>query len=876
MPDTTGTERRFYSLAGTFTVTARDGARYRLKVPGTLDESNIGHADDPALLDAPLPHPDAIVTAFDRVLTDEDDFTAPSEPEPPVKAPILTRYTRKYSFRGPVLFSRTVDYMESAEKRLFLEVERARVLRLFVDGREVLHHGAETLVTPHVFEVTGRLFGGRRVSFLSDNRFPGLPAYEILPGNMASDDTQTNWNGLLGYVRLREENNFFTENVRVFTDHYSVRDGGSLSARIEINAEFPAELVMRLTSPALTAPVIRKVMLTEGVNRIAIDRLSLRAGLRLWDEWDGALQEFTVELSNGDVKTVRFGIRTLGISEGHKFTLNGRPLFLRGESSEAVHPDTGWLPTDKSAWEKIFRAYKSYGVNFVRFVTHCPPEAAFEAADEAGILLMPELSGVQGPESYQSERSRAYFRREALEILRVYGHHPSFAFLSFGDGFTEPLGAHPFQSTLLSELRDQAPGLLISPGANVISADFDFVMSGHPEELPPFVTKPVLAVDQGHFEMLPDFSEIDMLTGALSPDNLLAMRDAVEEKGLMGVWQKYVASSGETAVRRYRELIEKHYLDLRIAGIALSGLQDMPGRNTPPEGVMNACYVPKRFDFADPKLFSNFYGPVVLLAGFEKYAYSYGETLKLPLYVMNYGRKPLNYPFRATLSHGDLRIDRTFDRRTVAPGRIRKIGELNVLLEAGPEERTAREMTLTLRFGAYESEYPVCVYPSRVPVCPENVLECEELDDIAAAYLREGGNVFITPRVPSETTEGNRFVDGSHPIFRSYLTENYSGLNWRNIPGKAAFRLPQGFRSIVRLLRQPLDDAPYAQLFEARVLNGAVLVSSLGLKEQILHPEAAALLSCMYRYMGSYEFSPVPELSLRELREILKEASLGI
>ena len=693
---------------------------------------------------------------------------------------------------------------------------------------------------------------------------------------MASDDTQTNWNGLLGYVRLREENNFFTENILVFTESYSARTGGFLSARVEISADFPAEMTLRLSSPALVSPLVRRVALREGLNRLAFDRLALRPGLRRWDEGDGALQEFKVELENGDVKAIRFGIRTLGISQGNKFTLNGRPIFLRGESSEAVHPDTAWLPTDKAAWERIFRAYKSYGVNFVRFVTHCPPEAAFEAADEAGVLLMPELSGVQGPESYQTERSRAYFRREALEIVRVYGHHPSFAFLSFGSGFAEAAGAHPFLSALLSELRDQAPGLLIAAGANIISADFDFVMLSRPETLPAFVTKPVLTVDQGHFEMLPDFSEIDMLTGMLSPDNLVAKRDAVEEQGLSGVWQKYVSSSGESALRRIRELIEKQYLDLRVAGIALAGLQDMPGRNAPPEGFMNACYVPKRFEFADPKRFSNFFGPVALLAGFEKYAYSYGETLALPLYVMNYGKQPLNYPFRASLSHGELRIDRTFDRQTVNPGRIRKVGEIRVLLTAEPEERTAREMTLSLRFGAYEAEYPVCVYPSSIPVCPENVLETEELDDLAAAFLREGGNVFVTPRVSAETTEGNRYVDGSHPIFRNYLTENYSGLNWRNIPGKAALRLPKGFRPIVRLLRQPLDDAPGAQLFEARVLNGAVLVSSLGLKEQILHPEAAALLSCIYRYMGSYEFSPVPEISVQELREILKEASIGV
>ena len=88
-----------------------------------------------------------------------------------------------------------------------------------------------------------------------------------------------------------------------------------------------------------------------------------------------------------------------------------------------------------------------------------------------------------------------------------------------------------------------------------------------------------------------------------------------------------------------------------------------------------------------------------------------------------------------------------------APGRIRKVGEIRVLLTAEPEERTAKEMTLSLRFGAYEAEYPVCVYPSNIPVCPESVLETEELDDLAAAFLREGGNVFVTPRVSQETTE---------------------------------------------------------------------------------------------------------------------------
>ena len=47
---------------------------------------------------------------------------------------------------------------------------------------------------------------------------------------------------------------------------------------------------------------------------------------------------------------------------------------------------------NKEDWIKIFRTGKDYGMNHWRFHSWCPPEAAFEAADEVGIYLQPELT----------------------------------------------------------------------------------------------------------------------------------------------------------------------------------------------------------------------------------------------------------------------------------------------------------------------------------------------------------------------------------------------------------------------------------------------------------------------------------------------------
>ena len=46
---------------------------------------------------------------------------------------------------------------------------------------------------------------------------------------------------------------------------------------------------------------------------------------------------------------------------------------------------------NKEGWQKVYAAAKEYGLNHLRFHSWCPPEAAFEAADEMGFYLQVEL-----------------------------------------------------------------------------------------------------------------------------------------------------------------------------------------------------------------------------------------------------------------------------------------------------------------------------------------------------------------------------------------------------------------------------------------------------------------------------------------------------
>lgn len=466
-----------YSLEGKWQADMGDGRLYPINLPGTLDENGIGDRD----CGSGQWHPDSS-------LGNQQGFQK--------EGVILTRLTRKHTWEGAVRMSRRIAFQASHGKRVFLEAERARCLRLWVDGQEVPAFRRPSISTPHIFEVTERFAGEtggagmsedpvgeaeagkcllpgegegpvHDVVLVADNSYPGLPHDDIVYSSAATDETQTNWNGVLGYLRLRVEEPVFVETVRVYpvgsevTVAVCVSALGSWAGRIGVFSEaLGSVLSMEAFGEAGNTEIVLKGQLaSETVKR--------------WDESEGNLYGLRVSLDGASCpgkipgefiapefhseKSVTFGIRDFGSDSQGRLTLNGRRIFLRSEANCAVYPETGHCPMSVDKWMEILATYQSYGVNCVRFHSHCPPEAAFTAADRLGVLMQPELSHWNPRDAFETEESFAYYRTELMEILRMLANHPSFVMLSLGNELHASQKGHGRMKELLDTARGMEP-----------------------------------------------------------------------------------------------------------------------------------------------------------------------------------------------------------------------------------------------------------------------------------------------------------------------------------------------------------------------------------------------------------------------------------
>ena len=73
-----------------------------------------------------------------------------------------------------------------------------------------------TLSTPYIFELTGAAPGEHEFTFLSDNSYPGMPKAAICYSSAATDETQTNWNGILGECSMYTRPQNFIDSLRVY------------------------------------------------------------------------------------------------------------------------------------------------------------------------------------------------------------------------------------------------------------------------------------------------------------------------------------------------------------------------------------------------------------------------------------------------------------------------------------------------------------------------------------------------------------------------------------------------------------------------------------------------------------------------------------
>ena len=940
-------------LDGRWHVVLTDGTAAQMHLPGTLDESGIGHRD----AGTNQWHPDAALgNATEEV--DKD-------------APIATRFTRRHTYEGEARISRKVTVPDYGTDRLFVLAERARVLRLAVDGEECEVFRQGTLSTPYIFELTGVTPGEHELTFFSDNSYPGMPKDAICYSSAATDETQTNWNGILGNLCMYTRPKNFIESVRIYPKKLKRSGGYVADVCVELapgakESLKDAKIILRSEALAETeefgktqksaeifthlGDALTKIEAAGPENRKTVEiwfrDLPLRENVKLWDEDEGNLYEMVATLDSGmstedevggdaECRTC-FGIRIFGDNGSGRFSLNGRTIFLRSEANCAEYPETGHPPMTVSEWKEILQKYRSYGINCVRFHSHCEPEAAFAAADELGMLLQPELSHWDPKNAFGTEESYRYYRAELTAILKTYANHPSFVMLTLGNELQARGEGRDRMQDLVRTAKQLDPTRLYANGSNTFygeegcdpESDFytsqsckDVVIRGtfsgmrgyinenYPSadhtydaamaEIRKSYTKPVFSFEVGQFEVLPDFGELESFQGISDPVNLKLIRKRVEERGLLPVWKKYVEATGELSRLAYREEIEAAMRTRELSGISLLGLQDFPGQGTALVGMMNSHMEPKPYSFARPKRFREFFRESRIFVKMPRYTYEEGEHLTAEVEAANFGKESITGELGWTLGYrdcavnsgrGELRCDRADRQKNCPPGTYTSLGRLDIPLEV---KGVSAALILTVSIGDCTSTYPVWVYQKTSPECPKNVYETRVFDEQTRAVLQNGGRVYLSPdadreRLPNSiktqfTTdfwsvgtfaeqEGGmgQLIDTEHPIFRNFPTDFHTDWQWWIVAGKRAVILPRSMKSVITEMDSYAFLRPMAQLIEFNCLNGKVLLSTMELHKSLQYPEARALQAAIYEYLSGEEFRPAEELTVEELRTMVR------
>lgn len=812
-------------LNGKWHVVLEDGTTGQMDLPGTLDENGIGHRD----VGANQWHPDAVLgNAAGEI--DKD-------------APIATRFTRRHTYEGEARISRKITVPDYGTDRLFILAERARALRLLVDGEACAVFRQGTLSTPYIFELTGAAPGEHEFTFLSDNSYPGMPKAAICYSSAATDETQTNWNGILGECSMYTRPQNFIDSLRVYPravkkEEKNKAGGYVLDVCVELAPgakKVYKDAKIILQSEALAVGELEDTQtLTEiiscsgeGLTEAGTDKeenpktmeiwfrdLPLRENVKLWDEDEGNLYEMAVTLDNGISAEdkggstaecrIRFGIRSFGDNGSGRLALNGRAIFLRGEANCAEYPETGHPPMTIPEWKEMLLKYRSYGINFVRFHSHCEPEAAFAAADELGMLLQPELSHWDPKDAFGTEESYRYYRAELVDLLKTYANHPSFVMLTLGNELQAQDEGRERMRELVRTAKRMDPTRLYANGSNAFygeegcdpESDFytsqsckDVVIRGtfsgmrgylnenYPSadrtydeamaEIRKEYQKPVFSFEVGQFEVLPDFEELESFHGISDPVNLKLIKKRVEERGLLPTWEKYVEATGELSRLAYREEIEAAMRTRELSGISLLGLQDFPGQGTALVGMMNSHLEPKPYDFARPERFREFFQECRILVKLPHYTYEAGERLIAEVEAANFGKENIEGVFCWTLAgkksvseNGNCEPAEIKSKNTVIatgedteiticrPGSYTEVGSLDIPLDF-VEKNTA--LTLKVRIGDSISAYPIWVYRKTTPVCPENVYETRAFDMKTREILQNGGRVYLSPDADKES-----------------------------------------------------------------------------------------------------------------------------
>lgn len=831
------------------------------------------------------------------------------------------RLTREYQYVGPAWYQKVVTIpADWGDKQITLFLERCHwETRVWVDDNYVGMQNS--LSVPQVHDLTGWLKPGKRhvLTMRVDNTVKisiGHAYGNVQWAHAITEETQTNWNGIVGRIELIAKPWIHVASIQIHPDFE--KKTVKVEVAIENAAGQPAEGTLDITD-LTDNTAVKDVPFSAGAGTTLVEvEVPFAAEPTLWGEFSPVLHTLEVVLSAtaGQKRYSHrdravFGLRDF-VASGHHFKLNGRTLFLRGNLDCCIFPLTGYPPMETAGWKDYLGIIKSHGMNHVRFHSWCPPEAAFRAADELGMIFQIEPPLWDGHGLVGQDIKKAKFiLEEADRIVDAYGNHPSFCLMSMGNELGD--GTDPYLAYLLDYLQKKDSRILYTStthppnldrkddyfvGANTEKGGTrgDWPFNDFRESLEGY-DRPLIAHEVGQPCMYPDYTRLGKYTGPLKPRNLELFKASLEQKGMLDQAADFHAASGALLVELYKENIEAQLRTPTMAGFQLLGLQDFPGQGTALIGVLDAFCDSK--GLVTPEAFRRFCSPTVPLARMEKFVWTTDETFAATAEVAHYGPDDLeNQPAVWTIAtdDGEKVASGKLGIHDIPTGKTTGLGKIGLKL-SGVGAPTKFILGVALPGAKAVNSWKFWVYPEEVETAmPDGLFVSSAWDGKTRDKLKAGGKVLLfPPRGALVHVVESRWYpvfwskqlfwqqpetmgilcDPDHPVFADFATDFHCDWQWREVLERSEALVLDGVRTGIRPLIQFVPDfntnRKMSALMEARVGSGRLLVCTLDLQSDLeTRPVARQLLHSLLRYAGSDAFAPGHSLQWDELDELLK------
>ena len=723
----------------------------------------------------------------------DDSVTLPGTTDSNQKGLLNTDSTtlhlnRVYTYEGMAWYRKKVTIPENmANKRLELQLERTKPSKVWVDDQFV---GSSFLLqSMQKYDLTQFLTPGEHsITILVNNDLKLTPYGNV---HIYSDDTQTNWNGIIGKIQLEATSKTYISDLRISPDVQNKKALIDLKIENQPEGELAIELRVEKSENGKTTHLKTLKSTINAQNEIQLE-YDFGNDCQFWDEYNQPLYKLTAAVTGEgiqDTKSETFGMRNFAV-DVTQFSINGHTTFLRGKHDACVFPLTGHPPMDVEGWVRVFKIAKNYGINHYRFHSWCPPEAAFIAADREGIYLQPELPFWGGLDSVNIANQ---LREEGFAMLDAYANHPSFVLFSHGNeiwggldnveaniaalkayddrplytmgcnngiGYIPPTPTSEFfvgartsyaHDTILTHTRlthafaDSKDGARLNAVTPSTNFDFSYAVE--------HMNMPIISHEIGQYQIFPDYDEIEKYTGVLRATNLEIFKSRLEKAGMLDKDSIFQQATGAWSALCYKAEMEAAIRTKGFAGFQLLDLQDFPGQGTALVGILDAFMDSK--NVITPEAWKQSCNDVVLLLEFPKYCYTNAEEFNAKAVVANYSNKAVSSAISWTLKQEDGTVvgEGTFKGSEVPFGGLTELGDVVADLSS-VNKASKLNLHISVAESDYSNDYPIWVYPAENEITiPENILVATKADKQVINKLQSGGKVLLFPQTDAMKTK---------------------------------------------------------------------------------------------------------------------------